>query len=692
MSSPAPAVARKPLSIRALRNLIFLALILGLSAFTAVMFTLTQRLTDQVGPQVHADLVWRVERGAQELAHSADLGLAVSDADMVKEAFGVYKTSSDVIAIVAIDTEGKVVAQHGTSPEAVPGLFGGKAGEMRSAEGYLVAWAPAEIEGAVVGKVAVVVSTAREADAMALLSSVSSTTLVAGAAALVLGLLVIGFFTHAVAKRDVQLKDYAANLERKVEERTAELDARNRGMRLVLDNVAQGFMTIDARGVLASERSAIVDRWFGEPAPGATFADLVRPHNPDFATWFPLAFEAVTDDCLPLELALDQLPRQLVTAARTYGIAYSPILDGEKVVQLLVIVSDVTEHLIREQAEREQREMVTLFQRISADRAGFEEFLAETSAMVASLATPGDPVVERRVIHTLKGNSGIYGLDGYAALCHAVEGELAEHAAPVDDGQRARLTDGWKAVVTRANTLLGGVQRDIAEVRRDELVRLADKARAGVSSRDLAAVLVAWTHDPVQRQFERLGHHGRSLARRLGKGEIRIDAPDTTLRLETNRWAGFWSALVHAVRNAIDHGLEDEATRAAAGKPAAGTLQFAASQTPDSLTIEVRDDGRGIDWAAIRSRAERLGLPHQSQDDLVEAMFADGVSTREQATSTSGRGVGMSALRQAVRDLDGRIVIASAPGAGTTLRFMFPYTDALLQPLRQPTGPIRRVG
>ncbi|MCX5747043.1 MAG: ATP-binding protein [Proteobacteria bacterium] len=688
--TPTNKSSRTPPSIRSLRNLIFGALFIGIGAFTTVMFTLTQELTEQVGPQVHADLVWRVERGAQELARAADLGLAVRDTEMVKDAFGVYRKSPDVIAIVATDATGAVVAQHGVPPEPVAQLFQGNPGKMRSTAGYLVAWAPSQIEGGVVGRVSVVVSLAREAEAMTLLSSVSSTTLIAGGAALILGLLVIGFFTHAVVKRDMQLKDYAANLERKVEQRTQELDERNAGMRLVFDNVAQGFMTIDVQGVLASERSAIVDRWFGKPATGATFSDMIRPHNADLADWFAFTLESIADNVLPQEIALTQLPSRLDTKDRTFTIAYSPIFDDGNLVRLLLIVSDVTAQLVQERAQRQQHELVALFQRITADRSGFEEFLADTAGMVASLAISQEPVVERRLLHTLKGNVGMYGLEDFAGLCHEIESELDEHTHPLEDAQRERLVDAWRAVVARTRALLGGVSRDITEVRRDELLRLADRAHAGVSSRDLAAALVALTHDPVDRQLERLGQHARSLAQRLGKGDIHLDIPETSLRLETGRWAPLWNTLVHAVRNAIDHGLEDAETRIAIGKSPAGTLALAAKQSNQTLSIELRDDGRGIDWSAIRRRAEMLGLPHATQTDLIEAMFADGVSTREYATETSGRGVGMSALREAVRELGGAIEIESAPGVGTTFRFTFPHDEAELS-LRSPTRPLRRV-
>ena len=673
-------------SIRRLRTLILIALVAGVAVFTGVMFTLVQSLSERFGPQVAADLEWRALRGAQELAKTTDVGLAVSDTAMVAESFGPYAASSDVQAIVAVDAQGQVVASHGAFDSIGP-VFAARPMTMVRGDGYVASWAPAVIEGNQVGKVALVVSTRRLSDAQAVLSRVSNTTLIAGLAGALLGALVILFFTRQVSIRDHRLNDYAHNLEDKVETRTRELDERNRGMRVVLDNVAQGFLTIDLDGVLASERSAIVDRWFGAPEPGATFAAYIGHRAPEFATWFELGLDSVRDGFLPPELCIVQMPRRFTTGESTFEVEYSPIMRGDTPERILLIVSDVTERMVRERAEREQREMVALFQRITADRAGFDEFIDEASALVASLAAAGDPVVERRTIHTLKGNCAIYGLESYAALCHEAEAELAEHAGPVDEAWRARLTGAWRDAVARLARLVGSSRRSAVEVEFAELARVVDKVRGGLAGRELATVLTGWSHEPVARRFERLGNHAISLARRLGKGDLEISIVDDGIRLDTARWAPFWSALVHAVRNAVDHGIEAPELRARAGKSPRPRLMFTATRARGRLLIAVADDGGGIDWDAVRVKAREAGLPAESQADLEQALFSDGLTTARVTTDTSGRGVGMSALREAVIALGGTIDIESTTGVGVVMRYRFPEADGQILSLRPPTQP-----
>jgi two-component system chemotaxis sensor kinase CheA len=122
------------------------------------------------------------------------------------------------------------------------------------------------------------------------------------------------------------------------------------------------------------------------------------------------------------------------------------------------------------------------------------------------------------------------------------------------------------------------------------------------------------------------------------------------------------------VRNAIDHGIETADERAAAGKSATGLLILRTSLKAGRLSLEVEDEGRGIDWERVATAARTRGLPTETQRDLEMALFHDDLSTRETATDTSGRGVGLSAVREVCAATEGEVLISSMPGRGTTFR------------------------
>jgi len=664
-------------SVRGLRNLILVALTLGVAGYSATMFTYSRRVLDRFGPQVQSDLEWRAVRGAQELARACDVGLVVGDHALLVKAFGAYATSSDVQAIVAVNATGLPMAQHGQLPEPLDQIFRGKEQELRAEPGYLVSWANAVIEGASVGRVAIVISTRRLTDANVLLSRVSNATVLGGAVTLVLGILVISFFTQAVVIRDRQLSEHAANLERKVEERTHELDERNRGMRLVLDNVTQGLVTIDLEGRMANERSAVVDRWFGTPAAGANVCDYLAGHAQAFSDSLALGLSQMSEAILPFELTLDQMPRRFTAGGRAFDVLYTPVGAGTPPKFLLVIFNDVTEHLARERADREQKDLIAIFQRILIDRVGVEEFLGEATKLVKGLETEGDRLVQRRLVHTLKGNSAMYGLATLADLAHEVETQMAEHDLPLTDGQRAQLTDAWREVMARVEQLLGNSRTDQLEIRRGELDAVLALARSRAPAADLVRALEELTLERAARRLDVLGRQARELARRLGKFEPLIAVEGDGVRLDGPAWGNFWSAMVHAIRNAVDHGLEDAESRLKTGKPAAGRITLGARRAAGQLTFWIEDDGRGIDWNALKVKAAALGRPHETRAALVEAMFADGISTRNKVDAVSGRGVGLAALRQAVHALDGAIDVDSTEGRGTIFRFIFDERVAL---------------
>lgn len=212
----------------------------------------------------------------------------------------------------------------------------------------------------------------------------------------------------------------------------ASLDGRNRAMRLVLDHVEQGLVTVEADGRLLPERSAAADRWLGVPAPGESLVELTRAHDPGYADWLALGLATLAEDALPVEVVLDQLPARLAAGGRVLEPSYKPI-DGSNG-RLLVMFTDVTARLERERAEEQQAEVVALVTRALADRGVVRACLAEARELIdrlvsgASAAAGADAVA--RDLHTLKGNAALFGLGSVARLCHGVEDACAETRAP----------------------------------------------------------------------------------------------------------------------------------------------------------------------------------------------------------------------------------------------------------------------
>lgn len=194
---------------------------------------------------------------------------------------------------------------------------------------------------------------------------------------------------------------------------------------------------------------------------------------------------------------------------------------------------------------------------------------------------------------------------------------------------------------------------------------------AGLSRRLVEAV-AAFEHAFSERVLGSLAEAAHRTADRLEK-EITVSMRGAPLRIDRERTAAFWASLVHVVRNAVDHGVESSPEeREAMGKPRAATIELGVDLLADELVVTVSDDGLGIDWDRVARQAEVHGLPHATRSELVDALFAESLTTKDEVTDLSGRGMGLSAVRAAVDDLGGSCAADSTWGTGTTFVFSLP--------------------
>jgi len=489
-----------------------------------------------------------------------------------------------------------------------------------------------------------------------------------------LGLLTDAFneMLSGIQARDHELESHRQNLEGMVAARTAQLRERNDAMRVVLDNVEEGLATIHMDGSLAAETSASFARWFGAPVEGATLGSHMACVSENVSLAFRLGWEAVAEDFLPWELTLEQMPRSIQRDGRHYKVHYRPLLSGEKLNGALMVVADVTEALERERHAREQQEALRVFEQIMQDRHGFTEFMNEVNRLVELTYKPEALTIQElmRTVHTVKGNCGIFGVQSIAAIAHELESFVVEEQkVPAPEALEA-LQTAWTSFRNRIHKLHG--DDGTLQVHPTELAHLVDLTERHTPHRELAEQLRELTYEPVQRRFMRMAERAKTLASRMGKQGLEIEQDGGSVRLPVEPWAEFWGSFVHVVRNAVDHGLETAEERAAAGKQGPAKLRLSCRKQNAQCIIEVSDNGHGIAWERVRAKAKERGLPHTTREDLVNALFTDGLSTRDAVSDTSGRGVGMSSVRESCFALGGRIEVISEPGQGSTFRFVFP--------------------
>lgn len=190
---------------------------------------------------------------------------------------------------------------------------------------------------------------------------------------------------------------------------------------------------------------------------------------------------------------------------------------------------------------------------------------------------------------------------------------------------------------------------------------------------------------PVGEIFRRMPFVVRDLARDNGR-RVRLEVRGQDTEIDKFLIERMMDPVLHLVRNAVSHGFESPAEREAMGKPEEGTLTLAAASVGDTVVLEVADDGRGVDPAAVAARARSMGLlvPEGPLDatTLLDLLCAPGFSTRDETDRASGRGVGMAVVKTTIKELNGILTLQTTPGEGTRFVIELPLTlsitDALI--------------
>lgn len=467
-------------------------------------------------------------------------------------------------------------------------------------------------------------------------------------------------------------REQARRLERLVGVRTAELSERNDAMRRVLDHVGQGLVPVGRDGAIGKERSRAFAEWFGDPPAGTTLWDAAAAMDPLFGETLRVSWDMLGDPDLPLDVALDAFPTMIRCRGRFLRVEYRPIEENGTLARMLVVATDITNEIERRRADEAQRELVVLVERVLSDRSGCLEFVQETDRLLSEVRAAETPTPAfLRALHTMKGNSLLFGQQTMADLCHLTESVVRDTGVHPSTSEIAALVEQWAATKAKLAPLLGEARQSRLEIGEADYEALRS-AIPFAPRQELARMVARWRLEPVARRFQRFSQQASSLAARLGKKGVRIVTDAKGVRLDAERWAPFWSSFVHVVRNAVDHGIEPAYERAEAGKMHEGIVVLRAYTASEQLVVEIADDGRGIDWNALEVRAAELGVRTRERAALEELLFRDGVTTRSVADEMSGRGIGLGAVREAAAALGGRVHVESKAGSGTLVRFVFP--------------------
>lgn len=463
---------------------------------------------------------------------------------------------------------------------------------------------------------------------------------------------------------------------------------RTHSLQQILDAADEGFFSFGPDLIIHPEISLECERIFGQNI-SRTRADQVLFGDPERRQRFAEAMDLVFTGAADPPVVFDVVDSTLNRNDRWITIKFRMISSTK----VLCAIRDVTEKRKLEAEVADQQEKREMLLRIATDRTHFLSLDHDAKAIfewLQTLTAHGEFRAQEeelpsliRKIHTHKSNAAFFRMNMSAAALHDLETAL-EDAYVMQDSSGVvhaigHVREAWTKELNFVRESLGEefiLNGTYHQVEGEAVRRLLHHA---IKHHGTDSVLVegldSLVRVPITALFQKLADLVRVMAASRGK-EVEISIEDRGVHVHERTYEVFSGVLNHIVRNMVDHGIELPRRRSAIGKPSAGLISFRAESIGRSIRVVASDDGAGIDVEEVLARARARGLTPDkgpiTRKDVLRLVFSDGVSTAAATTATSGRGVGLPAVRQLIRKYKGTVGITTHRGRGTTIILTLP--------------------
>ncbi|MBX3041780.1 MAG: Hpt domain-containing protein, partial [Bdellovibrionaceae bacterium] len=359
--------------------------------------------------------------------------------------------------------------------------------------------------------------------------------------------------------------------------------------------------------------------------------------------------------------------------------------------------SDVTSLIEAQQQAETERQNALMILNLLNKKQQIARFIRETNETFSDLkkaldqdskAWDGEAIF--RALHTIKGGSASFNVMNAAHAAHEAENRLAAwQETPSEENASSlraaalEVQNSYGQFLEETKRILGPAafsEERLVEMLASEVRTLCNQIGHWAKGQSLAENLRRrYLMEPASSFFEPYNDVMARVAEVEGKSVSPIVFTNGQLPLLPEAYSHLFATFVHAFRNAVDHGLEHPSVRVEKGKPESGKVEVSFEQLDGVLRIQVVDDGAGIDPLKIRTRLEGRGIEHRHESDeqVIQHVFDSSFSTRDQVSETSGRGVGMDAIKVAAEALGGKVHVTSTVGKGTCLTVEVPWVEDL---------------
>ncbi|MGB0373051.1 MAG: ATP-binding protein [Opitutales bacterium] len=512
-----------------------------------------------------------------------------------------------------------------------------------------------------------------------------------------LGTLVSRFNTFT----DVLEKDYRSLEKAKgtIENALQRIQERSEKIATLLDNSTDGFLSFCRNEKIEAEYSQACERMLGKGFADKPISEAIFEEASDSSA-FRDSLELVFSETNPVnrEMMIELLPNSVSRAGLSLNLEYR-YLDNETI---MLIIGDLTEQVRLEKEIASERDQLKMVVYALKDQADLRELLADyIQFSIMGLAIDEDEFEKTNIlddlyrkIHTFKGLFGQFYFKDTAEKLHQLESEIDKwkfYNLPLVEIQEKlnnlRIEQYTQADLDVLRSVLHyDILTDSGSTNRDteiaEVCRLIELAPEFPGKDSLLQQLRPSTQAPLSELILSSARGLELFAKKLGKqiNSVRCTGEDMLVDADAYReWA---KTLIHVFRNAVDHGIEEADTRQDLGKGARGNVLVRLSKASECIQVEITDDGAGVDLSRIEDLALEQNIISQaevgsvSEGRLLSVLLHPAFSSRNSVNGHSGRGYGLSAVKECTEKLGGELKITSKWEEGTCFLFTLPRTVA----------------
>lgn len=508
-----------------------------------------------------------------------------------------------------------------------------------------------------------------------------------------------------------QLEDYSKNLEVKVEERTIELKTANDFVGAMINSLDQGLFVFDDQLECHDIYTNACESIFGMAPPRKQLTEVLGIHDEheikNINQWSKILFS----EMIPFDSAVNLGPRTKIEGRdhtdpdfKYVQIDYYPMKDEEEKIKSIVTVgTDKTLEIQAVEKKKENDLYVAMIIKILNNKTHFKSFSDEADSILNQFNAVFDRDqniihydMAMMLFHTLNGGFGMYSLSKLQVEARSYESQVTTSKeadmAPEEYNdmlmtQVNSLRENFNNVKKELDSLLGTSfygGENFKEISLSAINNLKDLINQSASKELREMFYEEVVKEPVIDYFKAYEDVCFKAAEKTGKQFSGIEFHNADLKVEPTHLLEFFNVLIHLFRNCIDHGIETPSVRQELGKNPAGKIIVAfdmlKQHNEDLFCLNVQDDGSGINADIIRRKYSEknpdIDISNYTENEIINIIFDPFFSTRDEVSALSGRGVGMSAIKEVVEKLGGRIEIETVVGRGSSFLFFIPLRNS----------------